>query len=518
MLLSSFRFLGYLILFYTCIVLVFRVLDSGKINRLPAQPRRICYVLFDSHPFLFPWAIILLCWLPYLLAFYPGCPNWDAFGQLKQIFGIWEMNHHHPLLPTALMGGCMQLGRFFGSDNLGIFFYTLLQTLAFSASLAFSIWYMTKIKTPDWLRGLSLLFFAVFPLFPGYAQWVVKDTLFVACMVIYTVFLAETLRRPVNILQRPLRLLCFFLSTILVCLLRNNGIFIILLSLPLLLLAVPTKTGKCRVLCLTLATAAVFGGYMKILLPALQIPNGSIAETLSIPFQQTARYGREHPEDITPEEQAVIQKIFNGADIYTDYNPEISDPVKNQFNKASAQEDLEAYFQVWFQQLLRHPSTYLQATLHNIYGYFYPDIEMWEYGGRGFGTVSATDTDGDFHFYNPGQLAGARKILEGWTDLWRDIPGIGAFYRIGTYTWLLAIMLAYLISRKKGRCLVLLLPGIVVILVCMASPVNRYVRYFLPVIAAMPVIIASLLHALRGNDKQKDGNGNNETAQEFPQA
>lgn len=486
-------FIGYCLLFCACISWIFRILDSGLLCRPITTSNRITRFVFSTHPLVAPWGIILLCWLPFLVAYYPGCVSWDMFGQLKQSFGIWEMTSHHPPLPTFLIGICLKTGRLIGSDNIGIFLYTTLQTAAFSFSLAFSIFYMGKIKAPYWLRWLALLFFALCPLFPGYAQWVVKDTIFTSAMILYIIFIIQLIRKPESILFHPARLLCFIAVIFLVALFRNNGIYLVLLSAPLLLFTLKTKKSR-RVLFCTLAGFLVtFVGYSQLLLPSLGIAKGSVAEVLSIPFQQTARYVREHGEEITPEEKAGIEGILDYANLAEIYNPEISDPIKATFRKASTPEEIEAYFNVWVQQFLKHPETYIKATINNVFGYFYPDVCVWEYGGRGFANGTAPDEEGDFHYHNVGGLSGLRSILEGWSTLWYKAPVIRTFYRIGIYTWVIIILASYLLNRKKYRESLILVPCFLLVLICMASPVNRCVRYFLPIIAALPVILAAVI-------------------------
>ncbi len=495
--LSLILFIGYFVLFYIGIPCIFRFLDSSLLHRWSATQNKTLRFIFNKHPLAAPWLIILICWLPFLIAFFPGCVSWDMFGQLKQYFGIWELTSHQPPLSTLLAGLCLQTGRSLGSENLGIFFYTALQTIAFSFSLSFSIFYMGKIKAPYWLRIFALAFFALCPLFPGYAQWVVKDTIFTAAMIFYLIFLIELVRRPENILYRPLRLICFILIILLVSMFRNNGIYIIFLSAPFLLFTLKTKKNRRIVLSVLLGTLILLTCYSKILLPAVGVSKGSIAEALSIPLQQTARYVKIHGDEVTPEEKEAIDKILDYDRLAELYNPEISDPVKATFRKDASTEDIKAYFTVWFQGLCKHPETYIQATMHNVYGYFYPNVCIWEYNGRGFSTTTAPDEQGDFHFHTLEAFGKVRSLLEKWSIAWNKIPVIGTFYRLGNYTWLIILLACYLFSRKKYRETILLLPYLLLILVCIASPVNRYVRYFLPIISSLPVVFAALLFMLR---------------------
>ena len=86
-------------------------------------------------------------------------------------------------------------------------------------------------------------------------------------------------------------------------------------------------------------------GYDKVLLPALKIPAGSVREQLSVPFQQTARYVKEHEKEISEEEKEKIDKVLGYDTLKERYNPNLADPVKNQYNKYTTKKQLKDYFQ-----------------------------------------------------------------------------------------------------------------------------------------------------------------------------
>lgn len=96
---------------------------------------------------------------------------------------------------------------------------------------------------------------------------------------------------------------------------------------------------------------------------------------LSVPFQQTARYLREYPDDVTASEKKAINRILDYDVLAEKYNPELSDPVKITFRFRDNDDDpkldgyMKDYFKAWFAMLRRHPGVYIQATLNNIYSY-----------------------------------------------------------------------------------------------------------------------------------------------------
>ena len=70
------------------------------------------------------------------------------------------------------------------------------------------------------------------------------------------------------------------------------------------------------------------------------------------------------------------------------------------------------------------------------------------------------------------------------------MPGVGLLYRCGFYTWCVAFAVMVLLVRKRYREAVIALPAVVNILVCLISPVNTCIRYCMPTMCFVPVLIA----------------------------
>ncbi|MDD3241906.1 MAG: DUF6020 family protein, partial [Bacilli bacterium] len=247
-----------------------------------------------------------------------------------------------------------------------------------------------------------------------------------------------------------------------------------------------------------LISTCLYFSYSKVALPYFKVTPGSVRETLSIPFQQTARYVKEHGDTLTKEERKNIDKILDISTIARRYKPEIADPVKNEFNKYSSSTDLENYFSTWFSGLLKHPDTYIEATINNTYGYFCPLKTNWyiyyKYDTR------ITEDNFDYHYNS---LKVSRNILSSYGQSFPYIPILGLIVNIAFNTWLIMIMSAYLIYIKKYKEIAYLAPAIILILVCIASPVNAYFRYALPYIFGMPLMVSIFFDIIKVRKEEK---------------
>ena len=275
---------------------------------------------------------------------------------------------------------------------------------------------------------------------------------------------------------------------------RNNGFYMMLAAdvlLPFLL-----GRGARRRFGLGVALAAcVCLGYWCVEGPLADAcgvveEEGSVKELLSVPFQQTARYLLEYPDDVTEEEAEAIDAILPYNSLAKRYNPLDADAVKDMFKRKSTDEELRAYFtDAWWPMFLKHPLVYVQAFLNNTYGYLYPfeSINMLSAFPFYIKGSDSLKTIFDLEYVFP---SGVRRKVTTFANAWRVIPGLAQLVNPGAYTWVLLAMGGYLCRRGRYRDLLALAVPFLNICVCLISPVNGYLRYALPLIACTPVIIA----------------------------
>lgn len=103
--------------------------------------------LWDRHPFLFPFAVIFLLWLPYAVLKYPGGIDFDSYYQLLEPLGLFPLTNHWPVASSTFFAGCYLLGKtLFGSNNAGLFTIVVLQALFCAACMARSLKAMHRLR------------------------------------------------------------------------------------------------------------------------------------------------------------------------------------------------------------------------------------------------------------------------------------------------------------------------------------------------------------------------------------
>lgn len=460
----------------------------------------------EKYPFRTSLISILVMWSIYLIAFYPIVMSPDPSYQIIQYFNIpnkyinWViqadpnvyMTSHHSILHTYLLGWSISLGRIILNDNFGLFIYTLLQTAVYSSTLAYTIKFAKNNKVSTKACFIVLLIYMFVPMFGLYTMSANKDIFYTSFMILFILFIFDYIKNYKDKKISIPFMVKLFITILLLCLFRNNGLYIAIMTLPFLLLF--SKKNWLRIGTTFVVTVICVVAFNSILIPALGISKGSIREMLSIPFQQTARLATYYDKDISSTDKKAIDKILTYDTLKDRYNPKLADPVKNEYNKYTESEDLKNYFIAWTHGLIKHPVVYIDATLNNTYGYFYPNTHNWYVYGRFKDTITK---DGLVNYSWNESTQFLRTTLYGWANAFPYIPFVGSISNIALGFWAMLIISAYLITNKNKKYLITLIPMYGSWIFCILSPANTYFRYAMPYLFVLPVVIVLLLSIKR---------------------
>lgn len=437
-------------------------------------------------PFWATAGILLLAWLPYLIVFAPGSFTYDGIFQMDMWHGFAVPSDHHPWIMTALMGCVFDIGRMLGSDNLGVALWVGMQAVVQALALAASVSCMRRMGAPTAVLAAALAFFAVVPAWGAYAQAFLKDTLFASLFCLYVTLLAELWmrsRRGVAFDMRSIALLAA--AGIALCLSRHNGAYVVALTMPLVIASMP-RQARVRVAGACLVPLLVFVLVSRLAYPAMGVIPSGKQETLGAMFQQTARYVKEAPDDVAEGERAAIAAVLDYDALPALYYGSRSDAVKATYT--GNDDALGAYFKAWASMGMRHPGIYVDAFLNGCYGYFYADESWthntWDYRLYNYGSVPGIEDDFEVSYLFGEKTRGAVIAFCNW---WQNVPLLGLTGHCGLYAWLLLAAAGYAVRTMRWKTLFVLVPSLVLLLICCVSPVNGYLRYMLPIMAALPL-------------------------------
>lgn len=496
---STILFCGFLCIFYTLFEACLRQVEKREIKW---EENSVWTLILDRHPFVNSFCFLIVFWLPYWIAFFPGSAMWDAFRQFNYFFGVEPWSTHHPVFSTLIYGGLMQLGRMIYSDNMGLFLCALFQHFLFGGSIAYGMYRLKAWGTPQRIRIWILIFFALCPFVAFWPHSVMKDVAFDAFILIFSIFLIDLVHTLRCGTTSTGQLLGTILFGVLASLMRHNGIYIVFLSLALLACIKGIFKTKVKIVFCALLVLVGVKAISNTLMVTVGAQKGSSGLALSVPFQQTARYVKEYGNEVTEEEREAINAVLNYDYLAEHYDPDLSDPIKGTYKNDDTK--LSAYLKVWFQMFWKHPMTYIEATVSNSYSYFYPNGESTTkplvYDSI---TYDSRINNGylDLHYTNP--HSGIRNLFDGMLYVVKKTPGIGLTCHMGTYTWLLFILITVGIHKRKGYLILGCTPALLNFLSCVASPVNGYLRYFLPNVLIVPILIGWFAVELTSTQNEK---------------
>jgi len=429
--------------------------------------------------------IMLICWLPYLFIRFPGNYDPDTQWQILQTYGLCPLTDHHPVFDTFLFGMFWKLGDLFSTNQISLLLYALLQMFITAVSTALCLNYLKRQAVPASVIKAALLFYALYPPVPMFAQVMAKDMLHGAVLMLYMAFYLPLVFERGEKLSSRKEIFCFFMLLILLMLTKKTGIyFVVLTTLPLLFYL---KSNRIR--CLSAVLAAVFLftiGFNGILLPKLNIPKGGQQEMLSVPAQQTAYLLKQHGSEMNPEELETISAVYYQYEaLPAVYVPVRADATKALWRNDATADEKQAYFRWYLKQYLRYPADMILSLAaldcpllcvdtvsqgNESLIFYYDNIPSRadpEYGMEdalvSWSGGMATKEQVHEVFSTSYRFPLIKLISRAFNYLYRKVIRILAplFSKVLFATWIPLLILIYGISRKRTELVLLCIPTIV---------------------------------------------------------
>ncbi len=491
---------------YGVLLLLCVILSQRKGTVTPRRRRRegkwYVYVLFTAG--------CLLCYLPYFLMYFPGWLNNDAVWQIEQILGWAPGSNHHPYFHTLIMKCFFMAGyRLSGTYTGGAAFYTFSQVLIMAMVFGFFLYWLYKRGTRILWLILAFAFYAVLPVNGLLTICMGKDEFFTAALLFFAWMTVEFDLDALTEAGRgkraeyahesrgwkklngrtALRGAAYFVTGLLVCLLRSNGIFIFLGTVFILIVSKKVKSGifPARTCVCAAAVLLCYMIWHGPVLRALDVEPPDTIEGLTMPVQHILCAYLKGGE-LTEEEIGMIDQVAPADQVGDYYNPWLFDIVKNFIREEGNQQVIEdnkwAYFKLWLGVGLRNPFQYMVAEVRQTAGYWAYDVKDYE---RVYGEYYMVD--------NPLGITAQRKLftyenelamhdfLMGFQDLYNKV------WSLGLNTWLMVFGIAYLVYHR--RSVMIYVPFLMLLItLLLATPVYNEFRYAYGLFAAFPILFA----------------------------
>ncbi len=498
------------------------VKSRAKFKKLVANPDlSIFFQWVISHSCRFAFAVLLVAWLPYLIAFFPGIMTYDTVWELFQAMGSGSLvmgreypsaengafSDHKPLAHTLLIGLLFRLGSSFGSQTTGIFLITLLQYVLMAFAFARVVSYAYSVKKKTSIFVCTLVFFSFFPLFPFYAVSPFNDCVAVAFFSLWAIEFSKAVESKGDYLKNRKASVFMIVLAILASLFKKTNIYIIVLCCFVSLFFFRGNLFKGLAQLLIPACTCVIL-IPSVIYPALNVISGDKGEVLGTMLQQTVSYSIDHESELDVDERRTIGKMIDLDKAIQGYKATTFDYAKFYYLNSESTSELFDYLLLWAQQGLDDPLCYLRSFIMVEYPWFYPSLSIDLYGINYDATINAVAIDNSvytngvslkiadsFDFFAPQELEPLREtITQAIMVLQSNTLGKIVFSTCGIEFWLPVLSLFLLGSvnpRERSLSFGSQLPCIISLFVLFLSPLVMC-RYGLPVVALSPLIICGL--------------------------
>ncbi len=436
--------------------------------------KKICTITFIT---------LFVIYLLYFLTFFPGGVYTDTWNSLQMLTGVEEMTLQQPILYTAMLN---IVKAFLPDYYTGFGVLTALQIIIMISVITYFVyWLLNKGLHPVVVTAISV-FFTFFKLYPLYSVSVWKDTPFSLMLFLYTLAIIDLIfefnKNEIKI--STIAKICAL--SILVIFLRNNGLYIVILSSLAIVLCFIKKIIKEKIVnikgliisiivtilvCILLEHILVWAGVKRV--PKV--------ESLAIPIQQVARVVAVDG-NISDEQKEQIEKVMPIKRIKERYRALLADKIKwddDYFNKEYLLDNLPEYFKLWLELLIQNPDEYFKGYLLETSGFWtfnvagqeaYHSAVTWETLQYIVSNINVIHDNTNFDFRH--------NMLE-----------IG-YFSGGVFFWITALsfFITYRLCEKK-YLVGYVAPLALWLTVMIATPMGQALRYVYILVLILPLNI-----------------------------
>ena len=480
---------GSFITFYNILIYLPSILTNLSLKRKNKKDK--FYKYKPSTIFLLSFAIIALTYLIiFFLCKYPGNLSPDSIRQVTQNL-TGEYRNWHPFTHTILIGLFIKIGlNIFGDINTGVALYSIFSILFMAMVFAYSLVTLYQKNTKKQILILLLLFYSLCPYHIMYSMTMWKDVIFSGFILLFAV---TQYRLFQHIGSNWANYLLLTLSSLGICLFRNNGIYVMAMFLIMfiaffLIKNIHSKRIITNTLIITFAILFSFI-YNKTILPALNVAPAELIESLSIPAQQITR--TIHDNTIKTEQLDLLNNVIDTDQAIQDYDPYFADPIKKQIwhneeKNLYLKNHKADLFMLYLNLGLNYPLSYYYAWADITRGYYNSGYIYWIMAN---GVEENSLGINKLHEQNL-----PNKLFDNYLSLFENNSTLRIIYCIGFAVWITIILLYVAIIKKdKTLSMLITLPLLVIMSLLVATPVSSEFRYAYAVFCCLPFFSVSIL-------------------------
>lgn len=463
-------------------------------KRLETRPPRAAPAVFCTGKATVATGVVLfLCWLPCLLAYWPGLLTYDIPTQTDFVFqGSWTTQQ--PPLHTLIWAAFLRLEGFCGLH--AITWYSVGQMAFLATALARLLAFLAHRGTSIVIWAVAAAFYALNPVIALFAITPVKDTVLAGVLVLVLVGLAQFIGDPKGFLGSRARCAWLAAGLLACCLLRDNMLVAVAaFAIVALIIMRDSRKGVALLCGIPFAAALVVIGPVYSL---AGITPGSSA-IASVPIQQVANVVIHHDGELGEDDLAIVEAVLPVDKLADRYNPRFADSTVRLFKGRHSdldgmRQDILAFMGLWASFIVRYPLDMIDAFAALNVPYWYPFAHTPDpYSQRDYIETSVWK-ESDYYSVDPASLLPAlRSAYEHVADYSAlDNPAAGIVFSPSSAVWLIAMATFLLYNSHSRRNILLVMLPLLFWLSFLIGPVSN-MRYMFPLFCLYPLLVAAAL-------------------------
>ncbi len=423
---------------------------------------------------------IFLSGLLFLLTFYPGTCMVDTLQLLVDPTGY---SFQYPLIYSLFFSKLYYFFyHLFNSMNIAFFLISLIQLIFMTIILSYLITWSHKVFKSNIFTLLTIIYFNICSIYANLNSAHLRDTLFAAFILLLIPLLYELICTKGECLNKAqFRRRCVIVMGISI-LIRNNGLFIVLMLLGVLFIKYRRKVKELSFILLSV----LFIYNIPYLLPAKYHKPRLFQESAGILIQQVA-YTLKY-ENLSIDDQKYLNNIMP-IKVMTDYyDPFSVDDIKwdIMFDRFYLNATKDQFLSLWLKNMSSHFEGYTKAYLLSTY-------DLWSV--HRFSNYESRFLEIDF---NDANMIAYYKELKNETILPTNISNMlkryyeksTIFVNNGTLFWLYVFLSLIVVFKQKRKYLLLFVPFLAIWLnLMLGTPLSSAFRYMCVFGYALPFII-----------------------------
>lgn len=418
------------------------------------------------------WLIVTMVWIPHLLIRYPASIHWDSAVQINQVL-YDSIDTSWPAVSTLLMGKSTQLGNLiFGSFNIGIFFYTLIQTIICSFIFAYGISLLIEFNVSRIYVWIATFICSCLPVFSSFTTSVSKDVPFSNLVMLFLLMLLETIKvkRDVS-LKYGLSYVCV---TVFVILISNKGVFYVLVSvIGIIVFGMIKKEKKYWKLLAVMMISLLSARLVQVEINRIYGDTSTLNVTICQPLQEIGYYAINYEDELSNADKELLDQFVIYEDIADSYNMDMADGMFKgvwRFENEHSAKELFQFILLWFRCFRKHPDCYIDATIRCNFGFYYPDTKQWGNYNSGYYIGDPNVPNTKLPFKYPEILQSLNKKLSKIILVLEDVPVLYLFSNVAISVWVQIFIFLYMLFQKKWEDMFCILVAMVSFVLCLIGP------------------------------------------------